>query len=304
VFEGGIATTIKTTEEEIDVRVKWRGGKYMPRESLEDVLVRNRFNLLVPISRVAHIEKERGLTAVKHLDRDRVVTVSADIDEKHITSFKANQMVMKAFKDIEREYPGYRVKYGGEQEDTEESMRSFKRAFLIAFLLIFSILCLQFKSLVQPIVVMLTIPLGISGVIIAFFVHGVPLGFMSILGLVALSGVVVNNSLIILSFINNLRREGEDLRSAIIKGAGLRLRAIIITTLTTASGTMPLAYGLGGNDPFIKPMALAFTWGLLFSTTLTLLVIPCFYSIAEDWKQKLKEKIMHIMVKTETGDAL
>jgi len=303
-FEGGIATTIKTTEEEIDVRVKWRGGKYMPPESLEDVLVRNRFNLLVPISRVAHIEKERGLTVVRHLDRDRVVSVSADIDDKHITSLEANRKVMKAFKNIEQEYPGYRVKYGGEQEDTAESMQSFKRAFLLAFLLIFAILCLQFKSLVQPIVVMLTIPLGITGVIIAFFVHGVPLGFMSILGLVALSGVVVNNSLIILSFINNLRHEGEDLRSAIIKGTALRLRAIIITTLTTASGTMPLAYGLGGNDPFIKPMALAFTWGLLFSTALTLLVIPCFYAIAEEWKAKLKEKFTKMKEKTVTEDAL
>jgi multidrug efflux pump subunit AcrB len=128
--------------------------------------------------------------------------------------------------------------------------------------------------------------LGITGVIITFFLHGIPLGFMAILGVVALSGVVVNNSLIILSFINRLRAQGKDMVSSIIEGCQLRLRAILITTLTTAAGTMPMAYGLGGNDPFIRPMALAFTWGLLFSTTLTLLVIPCFYSIAEDLKEK------------------
>jgi len=200
------------------------------------------------------------------------------------------------------EYPGYIIKYGGEQENTAESMASFKRAFLFAFLLIFSILCLQFKSLIQPLVIMVTIPLGISGVILAFFFHGVPLGFMSILGLVALSGVVVNNSLIILSFINQLRKNGVERTQAIIQGCQIRLRPIIITTLTTASGTMPMAYGLGGNDPFIRPMALAFTWGLLFSAVLTLLVIPCFYSIAEDWKMKLKEKFTHI--KARVSDAL
>jgi len=303
-FEGGIATTIKTTEEEIDVRVKWFGGKYMPKESLEDVFIQNKFDLMVPLNRVATIERGRGLSSIKHLDRDRVITVSANTQEKITTSYEVNQILKHEFRDISKEYPGYIVKYGGEQEDTEESMRSLMRAFLFAFLLIFIILVLQFKSLIQPLVVMITIPLGITGVIITFFLHGVPLGFMSILGLVGLSGVVVNNSLIMLTFINMQRKEGKDLETAIVEGAKMRLRAILITTLTTAFGTMPMAYGLGGNDPFIRPMALAFTWGLLFSTTLTLLVIPCFYLIAETWKERIKEAFGKKTVRIEPEDAL
>ncbi len=285
-FEGGIATTIKTTDEEIDVRVKWLGGKYMPPESLEDVLIRNKFNLIVPLNRVAKIERGRGLSAIKHLDRDRLITVTAGVDDKETTSVEVNRRLKADFKNIINEFPGYEIRYGGEQEDTEESMASFRQAFIYAFLLIFSILCLQFKSVIQPFVVMTAIPLGITGVILTFFIHHTPLGFMSILGLVALSGVVVNNSLIMLTFINKLKREGKTINEAIVGGCKLRLRAILITTLTTAAGTMPLAYGLGGNDPFIKPMALAFCWGLLFATPLTLLVVPCFYSVAEDLKVK------------------
>jgi len=128
---------------------------------------------------------------------------------------------------------------------------------------------------------MLTIPFGIIGFIIAFFIHAEPLSFLGIMGFVGLTGVVVNDSIVLVDFINK-RREDLPIKEAVVEGGSLRLRPILLTTITTVCGLFTVAYGLGGLDPFLRPMALAISWGLLFATILTLIVIPCVYLIIED----------------------
>ncbi len=291
-FEGGIATRIKRekAEEEINVLVRFPESQRNDFAAFDKIYIRNRFDNLVPLNQVVSLEKGRGLSSVKHLDGKRVVYVRADVDPDIIKPLKANAMVIKKFKNIEEEYPGYIVKYGGEQKETQESMASLLRAFLLAFLLVFLILATNFKSLVQPLVVMIAIPFGIIGVIFAFFLHGEPFSFLAIIGIVGLSGVVVNDSIVLVDFINRLREKGTDRRHSIIEAGQLRLRPVILTTVTTVLGLAPVAYGIGGSDPILIPMAMAICWGLVFATALTLIVLPCIYAIIDDLTIKLTHR--------------
>ncbi|MFH1768651.1 MAG: efflux RND transporter permease subunit, partial [Candidatus Omnitrophota bacterium] len=283
-FRGGVATAIKPTkaEEEIDVLVrfpvKWRDQK----ETFNKILIPNRLGNLISLNKVARLEETDSPARVRHLDGKRVVSVRAEVDNKKVTSLKANQILEEKLKNISREYPGYTVKYGGEQEENVRSTESFLKAFGLAFFLIFMILAASFNSLIQPVIVMMAIPFGLIGVIWAFVFHGQVLSFFMMMGVVGLTGIVVNDSIVLVEFINNLRRRGANRRDSILEAANLRLRPVLLTTITTALGLTPTAYGIGGGDPFLKPMALTIVWGIVCATALTLILIPCLYAIIDD----------------------
>ena len=204
-----------------------------------------------------------------------------------VTSNKVAQLIQEKFKGISSEYPGYSIRFGGEQEETAKSMKSLLISFCIAVLLIFVILATQFNSLIQPAVVLLTIPFGMIGVVFAFWIHGRPFSFLAVMGIIGLTGIVVNDSIVLVDFINKMRREGVSRRESIMEAGALRLRPVLITTFTTVAGLSTVAYGIGGSDPFLKPMALAIAWGLAFATVLTLIVMPCFYAIIDDITLKI-----------------
>ena len=290
VFQGNIATKIKPikAEEETDVTVRFAAGKdNTSLDIFDEIYVYNKFGNLVPLNKVADIQKMPGTTTIKHLDGKRVVTASSNVDTKKTTSLKVNSMLMKKFKGISDKYIGYSVKYGGEQEESIDSLKSLLKAFFFAFLVVYLILASFFKSLVQPFIVMMAIPFGMIGVIFAFLVHGMPLSFMAIMGIVGLNGIVVNDSIVLVDFINKLRNSGMSRPESIIKAGQMRIRPVILTTVTTAGGLSTVAYGIGGKDPFLVPMALSLCWGLVFATALTLLVLPCIYSIIDDLAIKL-----------------
>ena len=290
--DGGVATTIKPTkaEEEIEVLVR------LPREERDTLnifnklVIANRSGDLVPLNKIARVKKYQGLRSITHLDGKRYISVNGEVDNKKMTSAKANQLVAQEFKNVAQEHPGYSLRFGGEQEEMMKSMRSLLTAFAIAFLLIFLILATQFNSLVQPFIVMTTIPFGMIGVILAFILHGEPISFFAIMGIVGLTGIVVNDSIVFVDFINNLRRKGVERRLSILQAGSIRLRPVLLTTITTIAGLSTVAYGIGGSDPFLKPMALAITWGLFFATVLTLIVIPCLYAIFDDLTMKVRHK--------------
>jgi multidrug efflux pump subunit AcrB len=183
-----------------------------------------------------------------------------------------------------------RIIAGGEAQETEESMSGLFRTFVIAIVGIYFLLVLLFNSFTQPFLVMVAIPFGIIGVIIAFALHGAPLGFIGMLGVVGLIGVVVNDSLVLVDHVNQLRKErpNESVLELIAEGASNRMRPVLLTTLTTLSGLLPLAYGIGGTDPYMAPMALALGYGLLFATPLTLLLVPCLYMVFNDIGRKVE----------------
>jgi len=286
-FEGGIATTIQKSDEEIDIRVRFPERHRNSVKSLEKIYIPNAVGNLIPLKEIVTFERKPSLSTIQRFDRKRMVAVTAEVDDELITSVEVNSKLMKQFADIQKEFPSISVIYGGEQERTMESMMSLFFAFAAAILLIFCIIAIQFRSLIQPPLVMTAIPLGFLGVTWALFLHGKTWGFLPIMGFIGLSGVVVNDSIVMIDFMNRLRREGIERRESIIRSCDSRFRAIIMASITTVAGTLPIAYGWGGDDPFVRAMALAFTWGIAFASSITLFAIPCFYAILDDISVKI-----------------
>ncbi len=234
----------------------------------------------VELREIADIRHGRGPAVIKHRDRERVVKVTARIDERSTTSAAVNRALLARIAPLLAASPGVRMELGGEYESTNESLRSLRNAFGVALMVIFTILATQFRSFVQPLVVMMAIPLSFIGVIVGFFVSGAPVGLIALIGVVGLAGIVVNDSLVLVDFINQ-RRQGGEVDEAIVEAAKLRLRPIFLTSITTVAGLLPLAIA-GAESPLLSPMATAIAWGLSFATVLTLILIPCLYRLAAD----------------------
>ncbi|OGX37164.1 MAG: hypothetical protein A3D87_07440 [Omnitrophica WOR_2 bacterium RIFCSPHIGHO2_02_FULL_50_17] len=283
-IKGGVATTVKPdkADEEIDVLVRFPQEARKDVDVLKNILVPNTQGNLIPLTSVAKIVEEDGVYVISHLDGKRVIYVQASIDSKVTTAIEVNRMLQKEFEDIERIHPGYTVKYSGEFEEQMKSQKGLLIAFLVAMGFIFIILAAQFDSVIQPFIVMLAIPFGLAGVIYSFFLHGKPISFFALMGVVGLAGVVVNDSIVLVDFINYLRKKGKPLRICLVQAGKMRLRPVFMTSVTTVGGMVSLAYGFGGSDPFLKPLGLSMMWGLAFSTTMVLIIIPCVYSLMDE----------------------
>lgn len=292
-YEGLVATTVRELDEEMDVRVSLPKSERTQASSLEGLLIPNARGNLVPLSSVARQTTDQGLAVYEHEDNQRQIKVTADVNVKVTTAIEVNGKVRKYLPELRKKHPGVTIDFGGEDEDTQESLQSLGRAFGLAILGIFLILVLTFKSLVQPLVVLITVPLGIIAVIWAFFLHGMPLSFMGVLGIIALSGVIVNNAIVFVDFVNQRRNEGADPRQSILEAAETRLRPIFLTTVTTVIGLLPTAYGIGGLDKFVVPIAMSLAWGLMFGSILTAFVFPAALAILDDfsaWSKKLRRR--------------
>lgn len=283
-FEGYAATKIRTSEEEIDIVVRYPLQYRSNHKVLEDLLIPNGKGNLIPLSSVAHLENRKGVHAIKHLDGTRSISVTANLDETITSPLAVVEQIKPFLKGIEKKYPTYKFKFEGEYKETQESKENLIIAFGLSALLILIILISIFQSLTKPFIVMLTIPLSIIGVIIAFFLHGKDLSFMAILGFVGLTGIAVDNAIIMIDFINKYLKEGREFKDAVISGSVIRFRPVVLTSVTTILGVVPASYGIGGKDPFIEPMALALNYGIFFSTILTLFYLPVFLAIWEDIK--------------------
>ena len=282
-FDGEVVTSVRYGDENVDFRVTLAEGAKSDVADLARLLVPNDQGRLIAVESIAGFVTRPGPANYYHFDGDRTTTVTADLAAGGATSVQVTDAVLAHF-DTDRDWPGMRFVVGGEAEETAASFQSLYIAFAIAVIAIYLVLVLLFNSLTQPFIVMVAIPFGIIGVIIAFALHGQPLSFLALMGLVGLSGVAVNDSLVMVNHVNRLREEAPDepRLQLIARGAADRLRAIIMTTLTTAVGLIPLVYGLGGSDPFIAPMALALGYGLLFATPLTVAFVPCIYAVRLD----------------------
>jgi len=278
-FRGTAPTTIKKGTEEIDVRVRFDDSYHKNIQTINHIYVLNRMGQLIPIKPLVKFETKQGYVALNHIDADRSLIVLADIDEKTTTSAQVNKEIQKFMNQIIEKYPGYTVKLGGENKDTEESLESLRKALIVGVIVNFMILSSLFGSILLPFTILMTIPFAVIGVILAFIAHGQPISFLALVGFVGLSGVVVNDAIVMIDFAQSLRKNNPNMsiEEVALNAGSMRLRAIILTTLTTVLGLLPTAYGIGGSDPFLVPLALAFAWGLTFSTLLTLFIIPVLY---------------------------
>jgi len=286
-YEGTVATTIQTTDQKLDFRVEIEDAYKRDIKFLKNLLIPNAQGRLIKLGQVAVISTQKGKSIINHYNGERVITITASVNKEMTTSTKITQLVKHRFKNIPKEYPGTFLQFKGEAEETEESLQRLIIAFIIAILLIYFLLILLFKSLGQPIIILLTIPFGIVGVLLAFKAHGMPLSFMGIIGMIGLTGVVVNDSVVMVSFINRVMKSdtGQGTKyyiQKITEGAKKRLRPIILTTLTTVAGLIPTVYGIGGDAKTLVPVVMAMAYGLLFATLLTLIFVPAIYMVSMD----------------------
>ncbi|MEJ2719820.1 MAG: efflux RND transporter permease subunit, partial [bacterium] len=288
-FDGEIVTSVRYGDEDVDFRVKLTEKARRDPSYLRKLLIPNPQGRLIPLEDVASLKTGPGPSNYYHYDGERAITVTSDVVKDVATPLTISNAVVDHF-DLENNWPGMRFVVGGEAQEMDESMRSLFQAFIIAVLGIYFILILLFNSPLQPFIVMSAIPFGIMGVIAAFALHGQDLGFIAMMGTIGLSGVVVNDSLVLVNHINNLRRSFPDkpVREIVAQGAADRLRAVLLTSLTTIAGVLPLAYGIGGSDPFIAPMVLALGWGILLATPITLGMIPCLYMVGDDVRRMFR----------------
>ena len=297
-FEGTVATKIKKTDEEIDIRVIFPESMRNSLSSIKNVKIANMAGNLIPITQVVRFDDSAsGISVIKRKDWRRVINVTAEIDEnaKNVTSVAVNRILREKFANIEELYPGYTVSYEGEFKDTSESMSSLMKSFIVAAIGIYIILVWIFRSLSHPFIIMGVIPLTFIGIIWAFFFHGLPLSFMAMMGVVGLAGVVVNDSIVMIDFIRARRIQGLQPLEAAIDAAPKRLRAIYLTTITTFFGLVPTAYGIGGYDPFLVPMAVSLSWGLAFGTLITLFATPILYVTFADLRHLFFKKYQEIL---------
>jgi len=290
-FSGAVATNVNRNEEEVGVRVRFDENARRKMTGLHDVKIANMMGGLIPLDSVSNVKIDKGYSQINRLNFKRLVQVQADTDVKTITPAEVTEILEKKFADIQKRYPGYLIRYGGEQEDTNESMGELANLFIAALIFIFVVLTVFTRSLVMPLVIMIAIPFALVGVIFSLFTHGQPLSFMSTLGLFSLAGIIVSNTLVLVQFINSFRDQGMSLDDALIEGGVVRLRPIILTAGSMVLELLPVMYGFGGKDYLVAPLALAFGYGLIFATFITLVLIPCFYHIAEDVKGFIAVKL-------------
>jgi multidrug efflux pump subunit AcrB len=215
-----------------------------------------------------------------------VVNVIADLDRKTANASEINaDLAANALPRLMKEYPGLQYRYAGEKRETNESLGSLGSNFLIALLAIYGLLAVQFRSYSQPLIIMSAIPFGIVGASIGHLIMGYNLSILSMFGIVALSGVVVNDSLILIDLINRDREEGMSLTEIIRDSATRRFRPIMLTTLTTFFGLVPMLLEKSLQAKFLIPMAISLGFGVLFATFITLFLVPSLYMILEDFKK-------------------
>lgn len=297
-YDGEVVTSVRYGDEDVDFRVILQKEARKNPDYLIDLEIPNKERRLTPLRHVARLVTGPGPSNYYHYKGERSVSITGDVDKDVTTPIRVAQAVEQHF-NLDRDYPGMRLVIGGEAEETRESVNELFSIFGIAALGIYFLLVLLFNSVWQPLMVMMAVPFGIIGVIFAFSVHGEPLGFLATTGVVGLSGVVVNDSLVLVNHINELRLRYPDrsLISLVAQGTADRLRAILLTTMSTVAGLLPLAYGVGGADPFMGPMALALGYGLLFATPLTLVLIPCLYLAGEDIRSRFSRPKFHLTEK-------
>ncbi|MBT4761766.1 MAG: efflux RND transporter permease subunit [Bdellovibrionaceae bacterium] len=294
-FEGLIASSIRDLDDEINIRVKMVDQPSKILNKLKNIKIENPLGNLIPLDQIATFKKQKTVNAITHKNFKRVINVSADVDLNLITGAEVNALAEPFVKEMIDKIniqgqKSYKYEMGGEKEDTDDSMKSLGVAFLFAAIFIFFLLVVTFRSLVQPFVILGSIPMGFMGVVYAMILHNRPFSFMAILGVIALAGIIVNNAIVLTDFVNVLRSKGKKLNESIVEAAGVRLRPILLTTTTTICGLLPTAYGetvqkltgLGGSDPFIIPIALALGWGIAFGSIMTGLFFPALIRISDD----------------------
>ena len=300
-----LANAVRTGFVGLEVtHVNWNNERYPVRVIYPDYLRKDSASLnnlpvvldsgdTVYLGEVADITLGRGLGTILRRDAQRLAIVTAEVDLEVTTPLEVNELIALEFADITQRYAVSELLFLGEKKEANDSFNDMYNALIIALAIIFFILAALFKSVLDPFVIMLAIPFAIVGVIIGHIIFDYNLQFLSMIGFLALTGIVVNDSLIIIDFIKKRRAQGLNCLDAVIDAGRVRIRPILLTTITTFLGISPLIFFASGQTAFLSPMAVSLGFGLVFATILILVVVPCFYMIMDDLRNAISGRLLY-----------
>lgn len=290
----GDTITLKNGSEEIDVLVRLPKEKRSSINSLEQLNIKIGNNKFIKLKDVANISEVESSTEIRK--KNRVYSVSISGNDAGVGQREIQKKFIEEFKKSNTE-KSISYSWGGDSENTIEAMSQLSFALLISIFLIYALLASQFESFIMPIIVIGSIPLALIGVIWGLVLLRQPLDVMVMIGIILLAGVVVNNAIVLIDFIKMLRERGEERINAVVHSCETRLRPIVMTTLTTVLGMLPMSLGIGEGAEFYRGMALTVIFGLLFSTLLTLILIPVLYTLVDDTNTKIKKFFKNLKLK-------
>ncbi|WP_303722459.1 efflux RND transporter permease subunit [Malonomonas rubra] len=282
-FFGAEAQRIQRGRDDVRVMIRYPKQQRENLSSLETMKIRSTEGIEVPFSQVADAQLGTGFSTIRRVDRNRALNVTADADKQKVDVNRIASDLRVFLDQLLLDYPGIRYSFEGELREQKESVGSLLYGVLFVLFAVYALLAIPFKSYLQPLMVMLVIPYSVGGAIVGHMIMGMNLSFMSMLGILALCGVVVNDSLVLVDFINRRRREGVPLHEAVMTAGGARFRPILLTSITTFSGLAPLLLETSTQAQFLIPMAISLGFGILFGTLLSLLLVPASYLILEDF---------------------
>ncbi len=288
-FHGDEAQRIQRGNNEVKVMVRYPAEERRSLRHLQDMWVQTPLGGPVPFKTVAEVDLSQGYAAIQRLHRMPTITVSANADLDRVEPGAViSTLTRTTIPDILERYPGVEFGLEGSSQEAQILIEKLAVAFVIALFLIYTLLAIPLKSYIQPLIIMSVIPLGLIGAVFGHVVMNEALSMFSFFGVIALSGVLVNDSLILVDFINRARAEGQPVARAVIEASTRRFRAIVLTSLTTTAGLLPLLFETSVQAQFVIPMAISISFGIVFATLITLLLVPALYVLQVDWIQAIR----------------
>ncbi len=285
---GRVATQYNELEKKYDVLVRIEGGDRRNIEALLDETFPHQ-GTLIPLRELVTYDVVRGPKEIRREDQQREVLVTGRLRGAKISEVVPAVNAIIENLDLP---PDYRVVFGGEREEMSRSFRSLLFALVLAIVLTYMIMAAQFESLLHPFLILITLPMGAAGCVVALILTGTTINVISVIGAIVLVGLVVDNATVKIDYTNQLRRGGMGLREAVLEGSFVRLRPILMSTLSTIFGLVPMALGLESGAELMKPLAIAVIGGLTFSTFLTLIIIPVIYEWVEQKRPSIRAEMI------------
>ena len=290
-FYGEEALRIQRGRDDVRVLVRYAADERRSVAGIDEMRIRTPDGWEIPIEEVTTITDDRAYSVINRVNRKRTITVISDIDEASANASNIVSDLKASFLPrLTEGYHGLTYDLEGQEKRTRESLDSLKVGYSLALMGIFLLLASQFRSYVQPIIIMVAIPFGLIGAIVGHWIMGMQITIISVFGIVALSGIVVNDSLILIDFINRAVRDGMPLNRAVIESGKVRFRPVLLTSVTTIAGLIPLLLERSFQAQFLIPMAVSICFGLLAATVLTLLYVPALYLIVDDARRLISSR--------------
>ena len=289
-FFGFEVQTIQRDRDDVRVVVRYPLSERQSLDNLQTMMIRTPDGSNVPFAEVADATLGRGFATIKRVDRKRTINIEADIDKENTDLETIKRDLDNTLPELLARFPDVDYSLEGEAREQRESFGSLRIGILFVLAVIYALLAIPLRSYVQPVMVMLVIPFGVVGAILGHVIMGMNLSIMSYMGMLALSGVVINDSLVLVDFVNKRRTDGLSIENSVRVAGVARFRAILLTSLTTFFGLMPLIFEKSTQAQFLIPMAVSLGFGIMFATLITLLLIPCNYMILEDLKALFSTK--------------